>query len=210
MLKEIYGGHIMRKRIFMLFILILLVACSDDRVTPNERFDSFVSDWNEQKYEKLYDMFTSEAKSTFSAEESVLRNEKLYNDLNVTDLKVTFSPIKDDDLDAAMDKGVAKIPFRVEMNTIGGPIQFNYKATLKLEGEGENRNWFVDWDPGFIFPDLKNGGEIKYTTTEPKRGEILDRNQMPLALNDDIYEVSVIPDKLGESADQAKKTLQNF
>ncbi len=201
------GGHIMRKRIFMLFILILLVACSDDRVTPNERFDSFVSDWNEQKYEKLYDMFTSEAKSTFSAEESVLRNEKLYNDLNVTDLKVTFSPIKDDDLDAAMDKGVAKIPFRVEMNTIGGPIQFNYKATLKLEGEGENRNWFVDWDPGFIFPDLKNGGEIKYTTTEPKRGEILDRNQMPLALNDDIYEVSVIPDKLGESADQAKKDI---
>lgn len=200
----------MKKGIFLLFILIFLVACSDDRVTPNERFDTFVSNWNEQKYEKLHNMFTSDAKDTFTPEESVLRHEKLYNDLQVTDLKVSFNPITEDELESAMDKGVAKIPFHVEMDTIGGPIQFNYKATLKLEGEDENQNWFVEWDSGFIFPELKNGGEIRYTTTEPKRGEILDRNQMPLALNDEIYEVSIVPKKLGDSADQAKKEVANL
>src|SRR5699024_6142010 len=65
-------------------------------------------------------------------------------------------------------------------------------------------NWFVKWDPGFIFPEIRDGAEIRVETTEPKRGEILDRNRMPLAINDTVSEVGIVPEKLGDEQDKEK------
>src|SRR5699024_2701659 len=39
------------------------------------------------------------------------------------------------------------------------------------------------------------GGKIRIETEQPNRGEILDRNQMPLALNDIAFEVGVVPNQ---------------
>ncbi|WP_156288269.1 penicillin-binding transpeptidase domain-containing protein [Oceanobacillus salinisoli] len=193
----------MKKAGFLLFILIFLVACSDDQVTPNDRFDAFVSHWNEQNYDQMYEMFSTESQSSYTKEESVQRKEKIYEDLEVSELQVSYEPLEEDVLERAMEEGVATIPFQVQMESLAGTISFDYDATLHLEGEEEEENWFVQWDSGFIFPEIKDGGEIRFSTSEPKRGEILDRNQMPLALNDEVYEVSIVPEKLGENADQS-------
>ncbi|RKQ35592.1 penicillin-binding transpeptidase domain-containing protein [Oceanobacillus halophilus] len=186
----------MKKVIFFLLILVFLVACSNDKVTPNERFDNFVSNWNNQDFEQLYGMFSSKTKSAFSDEDSIHRKQKIYEDLEVTNLEVSFNPLEDEELEKAMEDGLATIPFNVKMQTFGGPISFDYEATLTQEGEEDDENWYVQWDPGFIFPDLKDGGQIGIRTTEPSRGEILDRNQMPLALNDEVYLVEIVPEKL--------------
>src|SRR5699024_11311882 len=95
-----------------------------------------------------------------------------------------------------MKEGKASIPFQVEMDSIAGPISFQYNATLvKEENNEEEETWFVKWDTGFIFPELKDGGKIGIETTPPARGEILDRNKMPLALNDTVREIGVVPDR---------------
>src|SRR5699024_8975275 len=113
----------------------------------------------------------------------------VYEDLDITDLNISYETPSDEDLKKAMDKGTATLPFTVEMESMAGPITFDYEATLVQEGEKDEKNWFLAWDQGFIFPSMKDGGEINVEIEEPRRGEILDRNKMPLAINDMVYEI---------------------
>src|SRR5699024_4269698 len=49
--------------------------------------------------------------------------------------------------------------------------------------------------------------EIHLETTEARRGEILDRNRMPMAINDTVYEIGIIPEELGNNTEQAIEQL---
>ncbi|MFC2947275.1 penicillin-binding transpeptidase domain-containing protein [Virgibacillus sediminis] len=191
----------------MLLIIVFLAACSNDQATPNERFDEYVQKWNNMEFSDMYPLHSSEARENFTEDDSTARMEKIYQDLDVTELSVNYEALSEDEIDTALSEGTAEIPYQVEMETIAGPVTFNQTATMVLEGEDseEGPDWYVQWHPGFIFPQLANGGEISIQTQEPERGEILDRNDMPLALNDLVYNIGVVPERLGENAEQAKE-----
>ncbi|MFD1173675.1 penicillin-binding transpeptidase domain-containing protein [Oceanobacillus picturae] len=191
-------------------ILVVLAGCSDDEVTPNERFDTYVKHWNEQEFSDAYGMLSSESSETYPTEEYVDRYNKIYEDLAISDLSISFSKLEEEELETAMEEGTATIPFKVAMESMAGPIEFDYEATLVQEGEEDEQNWYVQWDPGFIFPELKDGGEISIQSEAPTRGEILDRNQMPLAINDKVNEIGIIPGKLGSNPEQSKEELSSF
>ncbi|GAQ19186.1 beta-lactam-inducible penicillin-binding protein [Oceanobacillus picturae] len=191
-------------------IMVVLAGCSDDEVTPNERFDTYVKHWNEQEFSDAYGMLSSESTETYPTEEYVDRYNKIYEDLAISDLSISFSKLEDEKLETAMEQGTATIPFEVTMESMAGPIEFDYEATLVQEGEEDEQNWYVQWDPGFIFPQLKDGGEISIQSEAPTRGEILDRNQMPLAINDKVNEIGIIPGKLGSNPEQSKEELSSF
>ncbi|WP_404454353.1 penicillin-binding transpeptidase domain-containing protein [Virgibacillus necropolis] len=202
----------MKKIVFLMSMVlcILLVACSNDEVSPNERFDTYVKNWHDNDFSKMYKMVADKSKSEYPTEEYVDRYKKLYKDLGVSDLKITYEKLDEKEVEAAFEKGKATYPFSVEMNTIAGPITFDYEAQLIQQGEEENKNWYVKWDPGFIFPAIKDGGDIAITTEKPRRGEILDRNRMPLAINDDVWEVGIVPGKLGDSPEAKKKEIADL
>ncbi|WP_235791775.1 penicillin-binding transpeptidase domain-containing protein [Virgibacillus salidurans] len=190
-------------------LVVLLAACSGDEPTPNERFATYVEQWNNQEFESMYEMISSDSTEAYPTSEYVDRYNKIYQDIGVSELNVTYEELNEEELDTAMEEGTASLPFSVEMETIAGAINFDYEATLILEsiGEEEEENWFVQWDPGFIFPEMKDGGEISIQTEAPTRGEILDRNQIPLAMNDIVYEVGIVPEELGENPEQAKEDI---
>ncbi|MFD1849044.1 penicillin-binding transpeptidase domain-containing protein [Oceanobacillus bengalensis] len=200
----------MKKISLFLLLVIFLTACSDDQATPNDRFEAFVNDWNGQNYEQMYGFFSNEAKETFSATDSVERTQNVYEDIGATNIEIAFEPIEEEAIEVAFEEGSATIPFSVGMETIAGPISFDYEATLTLEGEEEEKNWFINWDSGFIFPEIKDGAEIRFSTTTPTRGVIFDRNEMPLALNDEIFEVGIVPEKMTGDVEQSKKKIANL
>src|SRR5690625_1105159 len=210
-LFSLIRGDIMRKRVLLLIMLSLFIfftiACAEEKITPNERFESYVEMWNKQDFENMYQMLTDETLDTYPTEEYIDRYEKIYEDLKITDLKVNFTALDKEDLEVAFEDGKATIPFSIEMESLAGPIEFDYEATLIEQGEEEEYNWFIAWDPGFIFPALKDGGSIEFQTTLPVRGEILDRNDMPLALNDLVYEIGIVPEKLGENPENTKEQI---
>ncbi|WHX26726.1 penicillin-binding transpeptidase domain-containing protein [Virgibacillus halodenitrificans] len=193
--------------LFSMLLIIFLISCSNDEVTPNERFETYVKQWNKQKFKDMYDMLSTKTKETYSPENFIDRYDKIYGDLNISDLKIEMDKLDEEKLDTAMDEGKATIPFKVTMQSIAGPITFDYEAKLVQEEKEEEKDWFLQWDPGFIFPAMKDGGEVNLHTTAPQRGEILDRNQMQLAINAPVYEIGVIPEKMGPDSDKAKKEL---
>ncbi|GAA0589824.1 penicillin-binding protein 3 [Virgibacillus siamensis] len=198
------------KKVILLFpvlLVLLLSACSEDEITPQERFDKYVSHWNQQEFSKMYDMSAEKSTEKYPTKDYVKRYKDIYGDLNINNLKISYEKLSDKQIEKAMEKGKATIPFTVKMDTVAGPVNFDYKATLVKEGEEDKENWYVKWNPGFIFPAIKNGGKIGLETEEPRRGEILGRNRMPLAINDVVYEIGIVPGKLGSNASQQKQQI---
>lgn len=199
----------------MLFILILFIAfmtaCSSDEVTPNEQFDMYIKEWNDENFTEMYEMVSSDSKKEYPPEEFIDRYEKVYKDLAISDLNITYNELSDDELKQAKKDETATVTMNAEMDSLAGPISFTKEAKLTKEKTDEDEEaWFIDWNPGFIFPELDNGGEIGLETTPPSRGEILDRNKMPLALNDTVREIGIVPEELGEHADDNKKRIANL
>jgi penicillin-binding protein len=145
----------------------------------------------------MYDYLSPDAKKSISKTDFVNRYKKIYSDLDVSHLKVDYQkPGKD----------ASALPFSVKMNTVAGPIQFAEKAQMVQE----NKNWYVDWDTTFIFPDLKKGDKIGLSTTEPVRGQIFDRNGNGMAVNGQAYEVGVVPGKMGAQKDLVIQQLSSL
>lgn len=177
-------------------VLVLVIAGCSKEPAPQDRFAEYINLWNQQKFDKMYDYLSNSAKEKISKEEFTSRYQKIYSDLEITDLKIDFKKPKEDK-QAKNEK--AHYSFTAKMNSVAGPIQFTYKANLKKEERNDKKNWFVDWNTGFIFPKLKEGDKISLSTTQAKRGEILDRFGNSLAANGQVYEVGVVAGKLDNS-----------
>ncbi|MDQ6595110.1 penicillin-binding transpeptidase domain-containing protein [Bacillus salipaludis] len=184
--------------VLLLGFVIILAGCNKEPA-PQDRFAAYIKLWNQQKFDQMYDYLSTSAKKSISKEEFTSRYEKIYKDLQITDLKVNFKKPKED---KQADEEKATYSFNAKMNSVAGPINFTYKAKLKKEEKDDKKNWYVDWNTGFIFPKLQKGDKIGLSTTSPERGEILDRNGNGLAVNGDVMEVGVVPGKMGDKKAQ--------
>lgn len=193
----------MKKLVAAILLILLLAGCSKEP-TPQDRFSNYIALWNEQKFDKMYDYLSTDAKEKITKEEFTNRYQKIYDDLQITDLKIDFKKPKDD---KQAEKEQAQYSFHAKMNSIAGAIQFTHKAKLQKEERADKKNWYLDWNPGFIFPKMKEGDTIGISTIAPKRGEIIDRNEIGLAVNGQVYEVGVVA---GKVTDQVLEPLASL
>ncbi|QTD43080.1 penicillin-binding transpeptidase domain-containing protein [Sporosarcina sp. Te-1] len=186
----------MKKRLIILlaFCIIWVLAGCEKKTTPDERLEAYVALWNDHEYTQMYDRFlTKETKQSFDTTNFVDRQEKLAKDLSIENLKVTFEkPDKETEWDP---KNPAAFNIQVEMDTVAGPVSFEKKIVFIHETQDEEENWYAKWDPSFIFPELESKDTVGITTIDSKRGEILDRNDQPIAINGKGFEVGIVPGK---------------
>ncbi|KJD51928.1 penicillin-binding protein, partial [Bacillus amyloliquefaciens] len=127
----------------------------------------------------------------------------------VSDLKVSAVD-NDEDEKNKEKKDAVTIPYKVSMNTLAGPVSFEGKAKLVKEKKDGDTSWKVNWNPSFIFSQLKEGETIRITAKEPARGIIYDRNGKKLATNATVPEIGVVPGQLGDDKDGVIKKLANM
>lgn len=189
----------MRSFYFALFLLLVLLlgGCSKGESFPVEKIDTFINSWETGEFSSMYNMLSTDTKESYDEEQFVDRYEKIYNDLQIQNLQIEVQELTEDELEKAMEERVVSFDVSVSMDSIGGPIDFKEKLTMRAETdeEEEEPEWLFDWTPALIFPELVDGGKIRIETVPAKRGDILDRNQMPLAINDIAYEIGVVPNK---------------
>lgn len=206
----LFGGIKMKKYVFVvcLILFILLTGCSKDEL-PTERLETYLDLWGENNFSAMYDMLSNEAEETYSTEDFVDRYEKVYDDLEIENLQLSYDELSDEQEKEAIEKGIADFTLHVEMESMAGPIEFSEDVQLRLQedkADEELKQWYIEWNPDLIFPHLADGGKIRIETEHAKRGEILDRNQMPLAINDIAYEIGVVPN-LFENEEREKQQI---
>jgi penicillin-binding protein 3 len=188
-LKKIVG-------ILLIVFFAALAGCSKDP-QPQDRFSEYIALWNQQKFDKMYSYLSKDTKKDISKKDFITRYEKVYKDLEIKDLKIDFKKPKEE------KREKPSYSFSVKMNSIAGPIQFTNKAQMKKQ----EKSWYVDWNPSFIFSKLQEGDKISITNEVPKRGAILDRNGNTMAENGQVYQVGVIAGKMNDQYTQQLSAL---
>jgi penicillin-binding protein 3 len=188
-----------RALIILLSVVIaaLISGCSKEP-TPEERFSQYVKLWNDQKFEEMYGFLSEKAKDSISKEEFVSRYNKIYKDLEINELKVSYKQPKEEQ----EHEENAELPFSAKMNSAAGPIEFDHNATLVKEEREKETNWYVDWNTTYIFPELEAGDKISFKNVQAERGSILDRAGNGLAINGTAVQIGVVPGELGEPKEQ--------
>src|SRR5690625_4902375 len=125
------------QRIFLfIIVLVFLVACSEEeQISPNERYDEFATHWTRLEYEQMYEMYISETKENLTTDASIERYQKIYEDLNIENIQVSFTELSNEEIDTLKEEEepTANLPFSVEMDSIAGSFEFQYEATLVQE-----------------------------------------------------------------------------
>jgi penicillin-binding protein 3 len=186
------------KRALLVMLSVVIAAiisgCSKEP-TPEERFSQYVKLWNEQKFEEMYGFLSEKAKDSVTKEEFVSRYNKIYKDLEINKLKVSYTKPEEE---KKHEEETAALPFSAKMESAAGPIDFDHKATLVKEEREDKSNWYVDWNTTYIFPEYEAGDKISFKNVKAKRGSILDHEGNGLAINGTALQIGVVPGQLGE------------
>lgn len=186
-----------------IFISFLgLAACSNDEETASDRLETYVDYWQEENFTDMYEMISN--KEHYATEDFVDRYQKIYNDLEVTDLSIDFQIPESE-----TEESPVSFPLNVSMNTIAGEVSFETEVNMIEKDVEEETKWYIEWDPGLIFPELVNGADVAIETTSPARGEIYDRNQSGLAINDTIFSIGIQPSRF-ENETEEKQAIANL
>lgn len=192
--------------IFLALAVLLFLAGCQQQATPEDRLKEYIEHWNNGEFSEMYTAYlNSGTKEAYASEDFVERQQKLYEDLAIENVEVTYT---NPDEDAKWDtEKPADFPVQVKMDTLAGPVEFEKTMTLLFETKEETEDWFVEWDPSFIFEQLEKGDEVQVSTTKSVRGEILDRNEQPIAINGTGFNIGVVPENFTEAS--AKDDLAN-
>ncbi|MFJ7683258.1 penicillin-binding transpeptidase domain-containing protein [Peribacillus butanolivorans] len=187
---------------FLLMSVLFLAGCSDEP-SPEERFSAYTKLWNKQDYTKMYEYLSSDTKEKVSADEFAKRYEKIYKGIEVDQLKVDYKQPKEEK--NHKDAKKVNLDYTVDMETMAGAISSDHKATLVKEEGDEEENWYVKWDESYIFPELEANEKISVESYPAIRGEIVDRNERGLAMNGNVAEIGIVPEKMANETETVKK-----
>ncbi|WP_203341095.1 penicillin-binding transpeptidase domain-containing protein [Planococcus beijingensis] len=207
----------MRKNILtaIFFLLILnLTACQEEDAqpapdpqpeegvetveSPEPRVAEFIELWKTGDFAGMHINYLNQGtQSVYGEEKFVIWQQELHEQLGIDNVEISYTaPVEDAEWTPEQP---ADFPVRVTFDTIIGPVEFEKTLTLLYEAHGEVEDWFVEWDPSFILPNLEAGDQVTTEITEGPRGEIVDRNGQAIASSSTGYEVSVIPENFDES-----------
>lgn len=185
-------------------LMMLLSACTE-APTAADRFSEYIKLWNEQKFSEMYDKLSSSSKKTITKDEFVSRYEGIYEGVSVKDLKIEFEMPEEEEIDKEATK--ATYPFSLSMETLAGPITFDQDVDIVKEETEDGEDWFVQWSPSMIFPELEGNEEVRVRSIAPERGQIFDEKNNGLAVNGLAYEIGIVPGNLPENRDETIQSI---
>lgn len=152
---------------------------------------SYIKLINNKQYEKMYEQITKEAKQKIKLDDFIARNRNIYEGIDATEIKIEIQNCK-------KENGKFNIDYKQKMYTSAGEVEFNNNAIL----EKQEKEYKINWSSKLIFPDLGDNDKVRVESIKAKRGEITDRNEIPLAKNGKIASVGIVPGKLSENKEE--------
>ncbi|GGH68963.1 D-alanyl-D-alanine carboxypeptidase [Paenibacillus silvae] len=101
--------------------------------------------------------------------------------------------------------------YNLHLTTFLGDISETH--TLKLvrqELEDGSKIWQINWQPSLILSDMVKGNKVRVKTLFPTRGDIVDRDGLPLATQGTMNEWGIVPEKLGDQPDQMIARIADY
>lgn len=180
---------------------IVIFTLKNEKVSPEETWQKYISCINNRQYEEMYNMITEDSKQKITNEDFIARNKNIYEGIDMTDMQIEITNIEEE------DKNISKISYKSTMNTEAGKIDFNNTVRLTKDKE---KGYLINWSSSLIFPQLNGTDKVRIKTISAERGTISDRNGNPLATNGTVSSIGIVPGKLGENKDANIEQIANL
>ncbi|MDO0918997.1 MULTISPECIES: penicillin-binding transpeptidase domain-containing protein [unclassified Enterococcus] len=163
-----------------------------EEAAAKKALTSFIDALADQKYSDL-PAFVSEdslASTGFTADEVSEKYEAIFTGIGAESFKASGIEVTPNDKDSDQ--------FNFQYNgslttSLGELTELSYSGTITV-ADNEAK---IDWSPQLIFPGMEGQDKVSISVDNATRGEILDRNNEPLAENGTLYELGVVPGQLG-------------
>lgn len=165
--------------------------------------ETFTSNIAKEKYDSLGNNVTTASlkKVEVTAKEMEEKYQTVYGGIGAENIKVKK-------LQSVYDDKTKKfnLTYNLEMRTSLGKLATQkYQTTISKQGD----DWKIDWKPALIFPGMVKTDKVRLTEDNATRGQIVDRNGVPLATKGQFAEAGIVPSKLGED-DEKTKNIQDI
>ena len=177
--KKLIIGIISVIVIIVLIAIIIFIGNKQNEKKAKETLTDFISLINEKNYASMYEKIVN---SNMSQEDFITRNKNIYEGIESQDIKVEISKIEKQDNNY-------KIDYTETMFTKAGEVKFDNNVIV----EKQNKEYKLNWDSSFIFPQLGESQKVRISTIKAKRGDILDRNNIKLATDGTILSAGIVP-----------------
>lgn len=163
-----------------------------EEAAAKKALTSFIDALADQKYSDL-PAFVSEdslASTGFTADEVSAKYEAIFTGIGAESFKASGIEVTPNDKDSDQ--------FTFQYNgslttSLGELTELSYSGTITVA----NNEAKIDWSPQLIFPGMEGQDKVSISVDNATRGEILDRNNEPLAENGTLYQLGVVPGQLG-------------
>ena len=191
------SGYRKRKRKYViLWMLVVIVGISviticsirhlegmGHQETPEDVLLRYMGYIQEQNYKEMYQIIDTEVSGQIGEEDFVKRNSAIYEGIEVQNMAITI---------ISYDKGKNRVQYQTAFDTVAGNIAFDNEAFFVKKEDG----YKLAWTDSLIYPGLSKTDKVRVSTTQAKRGEILDRNGYVLAGKGAASSVGIVPGKL--------------
>src|SRR5581483_10380726 len=166
-------------------------------IGPRPAVDDFAQRWVQafqaRRYADLYEMLSKKAKASIPRDKFVGRYDQVFGGVNVVEIKATLPPVRDP------PPTVASVDARFDAHFRTGRYgEWDEHYTIPFVYE--DNAWKVDWTPDLIFKDLAPDRSVRVFDDDPTRGNIVDKNGVPLAQQQRVPALGVIPGQLKDKA----------
>ncbi|RAI88526.1 penicillin-binding protein [Paenibacillus pabuli] len=180
-----------------------------EEVKPEVTVNQYIEHLQKKEFDQLYTLMTpaSLKESGMNREQFVEKYNAIYSGMEVSAIKAELKPkVIEETTDNTGNENKNQNPdayevdYSLQLTTFLGEVDETH--TLKLvreELEEGGKVWRINWKPSMILTDMVKGSKVRVRTLFPERGDIVDREGLPLATKGNIYEWGIIPEKLGEN-----------
>lgn len=186
--------------VLFLSALLLLAGCGGHQPTAQDRLKDYVKAWQKQDFSKMYSYLSRASQKAISKTDFVSRYQTIYSGIEAGNISATVH--------APNKSKPSSVPFKATLDTAAGPVAFSQTIQLTQQKTNNQENWYINWQPSLILPGMKTGDKVRIDTMPAKRGEILDRNGNPLAMDGTAAQIDVVPGQLGTGAGRTKNISQ--
>lgn len=167
----------------MAVFMLILVKKEVNITKPDELIVTYMSYIQEKKYEEMYRMIDAETSGQISEEDFTKRNSAIYEGIEIQNMTTTVISYNEE-----ISSGYPSMPFgnkeekyvvhyQTAFDTVAGNITFENEAFFLKREDG----YKLMWTDSLIYPGLSSTDKVRVSTTQAKRGKILDRNERVLA-----------------------------
>ncbi|PQZ99102.1 MULTISPECIES: penicillin-binding transpeptidase domain-containing protein [unclassified Paenibacillus] len=180
---------------------------------PQTTVNQYIEHLQKKEFDQLYTLMTpaSVQESGMNKEQFVEKYNAIYSGMEVSTVKAEVKPVDvaetaadDSKTDAEkQNPDTYEVDYNLQLTTFLGEVSETH--TLKLvrqELEDGGKNWQINWQPSLILNDMVKGSKVRVRTLFPDRGDIVDRDGLPLATKGTMNEWGIVPEKLGDNPDE--------